>query len=165
MAERFDPEVERMLLAAGWRPGREVARMVSKWESRLAPTEGAMPEVARKVLTEFGGLSVGQWGVGEYRGRGSVEFDPVKALGESDRGPVLGQRVYPLGETDFGHGFLFAVETVGIWSWSIDHTFRQLGRDIGEALNCQLLGRRPLQEIPATGIAGEAEPSSDIPER
>lgn len=137
-----------MLRAGGWEPGRAVDRLVADWETRLRPDDGEMPLAAKRTLIEFGALTVGGWGPGRDRARGNIEFDPMLAAGEAaDRQRGSGLRLFPLGEVDGGHGFLFAAANGEVWAWTLDDVLRQLGLDIDEALDRQLLGKRARREV------------------
>ncbi|MDG4773760.1 SUKH-3 domain-containing protein [Solwaraspora sp. WMMD792] len=61
---RFPPDVRPVLEAAGWFPGRDVSAMVDQWAGRwAAELDGlVMTPVARAALTEFGGLTIAQFG-------------------------------------------------------------------------------------------------------
>lgn len=106
---RFSGDIERVLRAFGWHPGRAVADWQREVESKLGGEFVAF-DAAREVLTEFGALVLDLEGPGESVALGRVSFDPLCALGESDRfdefGKVAGERLYPLGEYDNGHFFI-----------------------------------------------------------
>ncbi len=61
---RFPPDVARLLLDAGWFPGRDVSAEVDAWLIRDAgKLEGlTLSPAARTFLVEFGGLTVPQFG-------------------------------------------------------------------------------------------------------
>ena len=82
--KQFDDEVQRLLRAAGWAPGRTAVDQIEPWDEALTEF-GAMPSAARAILVEFGGLSVGERGPGIDHARGTIDFDPTMAVGESDR--------------------------------------------------------------------------------
>ncbi|RSN26229.1 hypothetical protein DL990_32970 [Amycolatopsis sp. WAC 01416] len=57
LVDRFSPQAEQDLRAAGWRPGRAVD--VAGWRQRLeASGEVRMHPAAAEFLAEFGGLNV-----------------------------------------------------------------------------------------------------------
>ena len=103
-SERFSAATYEMLREAGWVPDRDVSRTL-----KLPPEFTPFP-VALEVLREFGNLRVGRRGSGVEFARTPVVLDPMLATGETDRfqefAGVLNSGLYPLGETDDGHGFV-----------------------------------------------------------
>ncbi|HEY7236305.1 MAG TPA: SUKH-3 domain-containing protein [Gemmatimonadaceae bacterium] len=111
---RFDPPVDSLLREAGWRPGRNVAETVARWESALDEDGFTLHAVAKNILLEFGGLHVGRSARGVDRARADIRFDPTLAIGQRDDlesfTELRGRSVYPLGEVDGGHGFLVVAD-------------------------------------------------------
>ncbi|WP_406516024.1 SUKH-3 domain-containing protein [Streptomyces sp. NBC_00873] len=101
-------EAERVLLLAGWTPGRRVD--TSAWRARLEGSGFSMHEAAERFLSEFGGLSFEYGGYGISRTREPFELDPLLGLGEDDRfrewGELIGVTLFPIGELDQGRYFL-----------------------------------------------------------
>lgn len=101
-------EVENVLLAAGWWPGRKID--VTDWCVRMADSNFHMHDAAKKFLSEFGGLSFNLAGEGISRAREPFDLDPVQAWGEDDRfaewGSIIGRSLFPVGVLDQGRFFL-----------------------------------------------------------
>ncbi len=93
-----------MLRDSGWFPQRNVSAAL------VLPLDFAPFPAALDVLSEFGNLRIGRRGPGIEFARTPVVLDPMMAVGESDRfvefAAPLGVSLYPLGETDDGHGFI-----------------------------------------------------------
>jgi hypothetical protein len=143
MTRRFDARVEERLRAAGWEPGRTVEEaIVAAWETALLDTERPLPPAVQSILAEFGGLSVRQAGSGWRR---TLDFDPTLASGEADERTLPAGRLYPLGESDGGHGLLFAAEDGAVWTYSVDQVLRMIGHDIDDALDRHLLQKPPAE--------------------
>lgn len=106
--QRFSDEVERVLRAAGWQPGRQVD--TTAWRRDLESTGFRMHEAAERFLAEFGGLKVDIRGRGISVAREPFEFDPMLADGEDDRftewGEDIGETLFPIGVLDQGQFFL-----------------------------------------------------------
>jgi SUKH-3 immunity protein len=105
----FSAETERVLISAGWQPGRKVD--TGKWRERLgASGDVTMHEAAERFLAEFGGLTFAHGGAGVSRAREPFELNPLLALGEEERfaewGDLIGKSLFPLGELDEGRYFL-----------------------------------------------------------
>lgn len=112
---RFDPPVNSLLQAVGWRAGRNVAEAVARWESALDEDGFALHAVAKNILLEFGGLHVGRSARGVDRARTDIHFDPTLAIGQRDHfesfDELRGHSGYPLGEVEDGHGFLVVADS------------------------------------------------------
>jgi hypothetical protein len=77
----FSGEVERRLVAAGWRPGRRVN--IAKWRELLEVSDFVpMHDAAEEFLTECGGLIFCHMGTGITRAREPFELDPRCAAWE-----------------------------------------------------------------------------------
>lgn len=66
--DRFPPEVARVLLDAGWFPGRDIGAEIDAWAAARLGGPAIFP-AARAVLAEFGGLTIGDragWGFTSY---------------------------------------------------------------------------------------------------
>jgi hypothetical protein len=111
--ESLSTEVRRVLLAAGWQPGRRVD--TAGWRTQLEAAGFAMHDAAERFLAEFGGLTIDLSGPGLSMARQPFELDPLLCLGEDDRfaewGEVIGRSLFPLGELDKGRFFLGIDET------------------------------------------------------
>jgi hypothetical protein len=112
---RFRDVTQRALERAGWFPGRSVNDFVANAEVRLSP-EFQLFASARAALLEFGGLQLNPVGRGVNVSLARVVLEPTLAWGEEDRfggyQPILGKRLYPLGEYDNGH-FFIAMDEAG----------------------------------------------------
>ncbi len=106
--EKAPDEVERVLRAAGWQPGRQVD--TTAWRQDLEKSGFRMHDGAERFLAEFGGLKVDVRGPGVSVARVPFEFDPMLADGEDDRfaewGDDIGQALFPIGALDQGQFFL-----------------------------------------------------------
>ncbi|MCX4546401.1 SUKH-3 domain-containing protein [Streptomyces sp. NBC_01565] len=80
---RWSPEVDEVLEASGWTPGRKVA--TARWRSMFETVDLAMYDAAEAFLQEFGGLTVNVSGPGISCARTPFELDPELAWGEDDR--------------------------------------------------------------------------------
>lgn len=121
--EDVSSEFAKLLLHAGWNPGRQVE--TSPWTSRLDLEGFKSNPTALAILESLGGLSVRLPPAGINPYEHELRFDPVTAAtGEVDRAEgwrdVLGVDLYPIGHevrtgnvlwvgSDerfyFGHGF------------------------------------------------------------
>ena len=143
---RHDPDVERLLLAAGWHPGRRVAELVTQWRGALESDGGfQLHAAAESVLLEYGGLVIESHGPGRDLARAPLHLDPMLALGEEDRlheyfPELAGRDLFPLGETDHGHAFL-AIDRQGAVVQVMDEVYGKWS-SFDEALESLLLGRR-----------------------
>ena len=148
MGQRFHSEVEAQLRDAGWEPGRTSSTVVT-WASALRQREGDMPDAARRILAEFGGLTVGTGGAGQDHARATIQFDPTLALGEAEALSVeAGERLYPLGHLDGGHFVGFVGPNGAVWSFGVDEVLRQVGLTADDAFDRLLLGKRARHQLP-----------------
>ena len=152
--QRHDPEVERLLVAAGWHPGRQVADLVAQWRGALESDGGfQLHPAAESVLLEYGGLVIDSHGPGRDLARSPLHLDPTLAVGEEDRlheyfPELAGRDFFPLGETDHGHAFL-AIDHRGAVVQVMDEVYGEWP-SFDAALESLLLGRRG-------AASGEAE--------
>jgi hypothetical protein len=104
METRFSHEAEEILRKAGWLNGRKA-------------TQAAAPAIqldlfpkAQEVLSEFGGLHIGECGPGIDCATSDVNISPDlcvhldQELTEHSR--RIGKKLFPLGEVHRGHGYL-----------------------------------------------------------
>ncbi|HBB87906.1 MAG TPA: hypothetical protein DC047_09845 [Blastocatellia bacterium] len=139
-SERFSAATKEMLGEAGWIPDRDVSR-----EIQLPPGFDPFP-AALKALAEFGNLHVGRRGSGVEFARTPIVLDPMLAMGEDDRfrefSGILKSNLYPLGETDDGHGFVAIDEQGRVFLIYDDLNF--VGETFDSALENLLAGaKRP----------------------
>lgn len=140
---RFSAQVEAVLRAVGWYPGRQVPDLVAEWQSTLmASDKFEMFPSAKRALLEFGGLSIDQRGPGVTCAREPFIFNPLLVRGESDRFDefegLLKTRLYPLGEAVGGHCFWALGENEH--AYLIMEDVRLVGRSLDEALENLILG-------------------------
>lgn len=133
--ERFESRVKTILKHAGWNDHRSIPLP-------SLPEEYTLFEAAERVLKEFGGLHPGEVGPGENRATSDVEYDPGGACGLSDVTGLTapnGMQIFPLGEFQHGHAYLFIDEAGHVYSYfdELDH----LADSHDEALSKLLLGR------------------------
>jgi hypothetical protein len=111
--EKAADEVDRVLRAAGWQPGRQVD--TTAWRLALESSGYRMHEAAERFLAEYGGIKVTARGPGISVAREPFEFDPLQADGEDDRfaewGEEIGRTLFPVGVLDQGQFFLGISET------------------------------------------------------
>jgi hypothetical protein len=144
--QRHDPEVEQLLVAAGWYPGRQVTDLVARWRGALESDGGfQLHPAAESVLLEYGGLVIDSHGPGRDLARAPLHLDPTLALGEEDRlheyfPELAGRDFFPLGETDNGHVFL-AIDRGGAVVQVMDEVYGRWS-SFERALESLLLGRR-----------------------
>lgn len=140
--ERFSQEVLRLLLKAGWFPGRKVPIPVGPFEFELF-------EFARQTLEEFGGLEIGEQGAGEQLARDILDFTQTDFIGLreallddeplSDARTEEGCRVFPVGKTCSSHIALLVDEFGRLYQYY--DRLERLGDSIGEGFANVLLGR------------------------
>jgi hypothetical protein len=109
MEQRFNPEVENVLRAAGWFPGRQVSqKKLEEWEA-IRPLFPA----AHRVLREFGNLEI-PYITGPNMGHDdelALSFDPfINWEPDSNESMAkfeeeFGCRLYPLGVSEAHLGF------------------------------------------------------------
>jgi hypothetical protein len=148
----FPPDVEAVLRAAGWTPGRSETARARMWGLALASHaspaghQHTVVAPAMAVFAEFGGLAVRAEGGGEQIARSSFVLDPLRGLHSAstlaDLGALLGARLTPLGEEGEGAGLL-AIDDRGR-VFVLDHTADwYLGASVEEALTTLVAGRMP----------------------
>lgn len=135
MWPRFSEEIETILREAGWHPGR------SAFPAAL-PADYTLFPIAQRALEEFGGLHVGTCGMGTDFARSDILFEPD--LGEGLARHISqtpeGRRIYPLGEVQHGHSYLFIDEAGVPYLYSVE--LRKCGDNLDEGLISTLLGIR-----------------------
>ena len=158
MESRFPPDVTAVLVRYGWKPDRDVYGQVAAWLDELVENQPWLAEdrpeamtVARRVLAEFGGLSLPMHGRGQETGRIPVEFHPGPELPDTYAYEHLDERVgaalFPLGTLDDGRFDLVVDGTGRVYlTGDIDG---YLGASIDEALVRLIRGL-------AAGPVGEA---------
>lgn len=139
-----DPEVRKVLQAAGWAEQQNLATEVGTWSSQLSPGFQLFP-AAETALKRYGGIHVRQNGAGVETARESFELNPLLVIGEEDRfeqhASRLGQSLYPLGEAGNGHVFL-AIDPSGR-VFALMEDLWLLGETMEAALETLVLGRLP----------------------
>jgi hypothetical protein len=136
MSQRFPESVQKLLLKAGWFPGRDV-------ELPALPTDYVLFDKAEKALREFGALKVGETGAGVDLAKSDTLFLPAMAEGMSPGTGVFskaGKRIYPLGELYGGAALLFIDEEGGVHYWHDE--VEPVAPSLDQALVKLLLGIR-----------------------
>jgi hypothetical protein len=127
--------VRPFFVAAGWYPGRRV-------EVPLVIPAG---HVAARILSQFGGLKVGQCGRGQECATSDIAFEHIWSEEPeiSVWSELLDSALFSIGEYQHRHGRLY-VDGVGrLYSLSLIHdAFAFEGSTFGEAMERLLLGRR-----------------------
>lgn len=140
---QFTNEVEHILRAAGWLPGRQVD--TDAWRERLELGGFRWNVAADRFLEEFGGLAVDVSGPGITSAREPFELDPTLVEGDDDRfagwAEVVGESIAPVGELDSGRYFLGMSETGDLYL--VADWLASFGQ-IPEALESLILGRSPV---------------------
>jgi hypothetical protein len=139
-----NPEVRRILDAAGWNEERNSSTETESWSSQLSPGFRLFP-AAEMALTRYGGIHVKQSGPGAEAARESFELNPLLAIGEEDRFAEhalrIGEPLYPLGEAGNGHVFLAIAADGRVFALMEDLWF--LGESMEAAIETLVLGRLP----------------------
>lgn len=145
-----NPEVRRVLNAAGWTEQWNVEKETEAWCRELSPCFRLF-EAAEIALRRYGGLQVIQAGPREEAARESFELNPLLAIGEEDRfgdySSRLGEPLYPLGEAGNGHVFLAIAADGRVFALMERIWF--LGESMEAALETLILGRLPKLVLPA----------------
>lgn len=145
MQRKLSTAADQALRAAGWYPGRDISSLVADWFAHLCDSSmfAAFPE-ARRVLSEFGDITVTSLFAGVDYAPGKIVLDPVLALGEQDRFESFeddaGSRLFPLGEIYGGHAFLAIGESGRLFMVGDDLTL--LGDSFEEGISNLIEGRR-----------------------
>jgi hypothetical protein len=140
--DRFAPAVREVLERAGWSPDRRVPEaQLQAWADSLGMV---MPESARQVLGEFGGIATTQLAPGVDLAREPFVLDPLLAVHEEDRFQEFRDSyglddLYPLGESAGGHWFI-AIDGDGRTYLLMDD-IRVLGETFDAALEALAVGR------------------------
>lgn len=139
-----NPEVVRVLYAAGWTEQRSVENETEAWSIELSPGFRLFP-AAEMALRQYGGIHIKQSGPGEETARESFELNPLLAIGEEDRfdehASRLGEPLYPLGEAGNGHVFLAIAPDGRVFALMDDLWF--LGESMEAAIERLILGQSP----------------------
>ncbi|WHM40853.1 SUKH-3 domain-containing protein [Streptomyces sp. BPTC-684] len=110
---RFSPEVEGVLRAAGWFPGRRVD--IEPWRKSMRGF--SLHAAAEEFLREFGGIRVRISGPGITCAREPFVIDPDLAYGEEEKFAYLseqfGRAFFPVGEHGNGE-FYLAIDAEGV---------------------------------------------------
>ena len=137
MPSSFSPSVLDILSKAGWFEERNVA-------VPLPPEFQPFP-MAQRILTEFGGLHIGQCGAGIDCATSDIEINPnlaIHTLQElSTIGRSIDNRLFPLGEVHRGHGFLVVDERGRIYLLSDE--LSRFAPTFARSLELLLLGKKP----------------------
>ncbi|HET9775212.1 MAG TPA: SUKH-3 domain-containing protein [Gemmatimonadaceae bacterium] len=137
--------VTRTMTAAGWYEGRAIsATVLHQWKLQLASEGFSMSPAATVALVEFGGIKVEQSGPGIDMARVPFEFDPMLAIGESDRfarfESASTSNLFPLGEAGEGHAFL-AISDAGHVFLVADRLY-PVGESVEDSIQNLVEGRR-----------------------
>ena len=105
-SSRFPADVDRILRAGGWVPGRDVRATVDPWLAQLLVDEELLadrPEAlaaARPVLHEFGGVYCQIYGPGRDKALSPFGFypqeDPPDPFSFEDLGEQVGAKLFPI---------------------------------------------------------------------
>jgi hypothetical protein len=115
---RWPEETDRVLRAAGWRPGRSVP--TATWESVLhLHGEFEMHEAARRFLAEFGGVGIPFREPWDSMPWGEFRLDPLLALWDDeifdDLSEQAGTYLYPVGMVDRRNQYLGIAEDGAVY--------------------------------------------------
>jgi SUKH-3 immunity protein len=127
--------LQRLFVAAGWRPGRTV---------RLSPTIPA-DHPAASILTNFGGLRVGTTGPGKECATSDVAFQelPMEDATRKVWAALLRTELIGIAEVHNEHGALYIDRAGRCYQGSLIHdAFSFEGASFNEAIERLLLGRR-----------------------
>lgn len=142
----MNEEVRRVLMGAGWYPGRNIAAKVQLWADTLQREAGIeMFPAARRILIEFGDLNIFSRGPGLQGAKGSCMIDPS---GAGTWGPFLeyfsdqlGCRLYPLGNV-YDYDARLVVAESGRVSIVEDEVYWTV-ESMDKAFEVFILGTRP----------------------
>lgn len=143
----FSPEVVALLRSAGWHEGRRID--LTLWDQEEVRPFG----VARDILSEFGGLHIGDTGPGVDMARSDVDLrhDAILSFWDHfrERERQVGCRVYPLGSVHHAHGEILISESGRVYLDSCVHElFECVGQTFSEGLERLLLGKHPRPDEP-----------------
>jgi hypothetical protein len=144
MENKFSQATKEILRKAGWFGGRNVTQT-------LAPAiQLELFPKAQEVLSEFGGLHIGECGPGIDCATSDVNISPdlcVHLTNElKDRSVRIGKRLFPLGEVHRGHGFLVIDEDGRTYLLSDELVLH--GATFWDSLEALLLGKRTARNEP-----------------
>jgi hypothetical protein len=134
LSKRFSAEVESILRRGGWFEGRRVDLAAY---DRLPVKPHAK---AREVLTEFGGLRVGEHGPGIDFVRTSVDFVPPTVFEFDALKQAAGSSVYWIARAYGSDDDLWIDEDGGVYA--IHQDLLRIALSFDAALESLLLGRR-----------------------
>ncbi|MBV1935193.1 MULTISPECIES: SUKH-3 domain-containing protein [Streptomyces] len=151
---RFSVQVDAVLRASGWQPGRWDIRQAEFWADALRSHESpaghrhAVFPAAVEAWAEFGGLHITTTVAGRQIAPCPLHLDPLHGLHMArtlaDLGRALGTEVAPLGEETDTRALL-AIDAEGR-VYTLDHTGDwYLGTDIDQALTTLISGREPVR--------------------
>jgi len=139
MSDRFSKPLLKILRKGGWFEGRYVSPAL------ISPPELELFPKAQEVLSEFGGLHVGECGPGIDWATSDVEIAPrlgahlAPELKEFEMS--LGVRFFPLGEVHRSQGYL-VIDDNGK-TYLLNDELMPLAPSFAEGLERLLLGKRP----------------------
>lgn len=127
--------VRRVLVEAGWHPGRHIDVDARVWQSHPA----------HRILKEFGGLHIGRCGQGIECATSDLEVGFCEP--DQEVGPVwselLGSQLVAVAEVHHRHGWLLVDEAGRCFGASQIHdAFYYVGPDFGVGLERLLIGRK-----------------------
>jgi hypothetical protein len=144
MPDRFTLPVVDLLRSAGWYEGRTVS------DTLELPPEFSLFSQAQVVFAEFGGLHMGQAGIGIDCAKCDVEIDPC--LG-SHLAPHLKRheqslktKLYPLGEVVGGHAYLVIDEQGRTYLYHLGGELAPKAPTFARGLELLLLGKKASQQ-------------------
>lgn len=148
--KRFSAKTENTLQQAGWYPGRQVPAQLAAWKSNEMLSYFEMFPIAEKILLEFGDLRVDQQGPGETCAREPFVVDPTFAAYEQELfsyfSTLVNTRLYPLGEVYSGYNFWAIGEDNHVYA--LMENIQLLGKDIDDALENLIIGRKGIEILP-----------------
>jgi hypothetical protein len=156
-AERFPPDVDRVLREAGWFPGRDVGADFADWLATMEQElqDGGFPAqvfpALRSALAEFGGLRVEQDGPGVDIGRFSFAIGDIEPALEADDTrefiDLTGELTLGFGSTDDLRSELIMGETGTVYLFHIIGGLFHQADSMDEALVTLIRGIRG-DEVP-----------------
>lgn len=147
---RFSAKTENTLQRAGWYPGRQVPDKLASWKDNEMLSHFEMFPTAERILLEFGGLRVDEYGPGETCAQEPFVVDPTVAAFEQELfryfSTLVNTRLYPLGEVDNGHNYWAIGENKQVYLLMND--IQLLGDNIDEALENLIICRKGIDISP-----------------